>query len=515
MGGYRLRPMTKSANAFLRIAGLLLGSLLLFACPPDREEAELREALAARPERIGPCSLETESYNAAKTRLDVDSPTLVRSWLGRAPGNKWEASALRSFTLLRENYAGYDLFGGDERFKAAFGELLDWTGVEGEGMTSESYAKHLAEALAFVSDAHFTVESGDWEERLADMHRWYTTGDRWLLERSGKAFTFMGGEYRGSTFAPESKTGEDIRVVPSIAEDGSLAYRLVFPRPVAREPGDNPSTVTVNLPIETRGRGDSAAVSFVQVWGREGKAPEDPWIIEETAYGSYVGYHDFSMKGKGNVNWEPRQAAFVATADSLRKAESLVFDLRSNPGGSDQYLHEWVKRFSGSELPVSIVGGMGVILGKVEMDDSRWKRLSASLGPDGRFARIRGPNKALVVIMNGGCCSTAEEAIRELSLLDTCLLVGMPSAGMARIGSCHSYFDGESGVRMYFGNWDASWYPEAWRSRPEGQGIEPDLWVPTWGARERAEAFIRHYGPEKIEAVLRDGKAAPARKCTG
>jgi hypothetical protein len=68
---------------------------------------------------------------------------------------------------------------------------------------------------------------------------------------------------------------------------------------------------------------------------------------------------------------------------------------------------------------------------------------------------------------------------------------------------------------MYFGNWDASWYPEAWRSRPEGQGIEPDLWVPTWGARERAEAFIRHYGPEKIEAVLRDGKAAPARKCTG
>ena len=418
--------------------------------------------------------------------------------MGRKALTKWELAAVRYFVLLRDNYAGYDPSGGDGRFSAAFRSLAEDLDRRGDSLDSTSFARALADSLAFLSDGHFTIRGGDFSRSLGGQVYWYTTGEDWLLERRGSGFRFLSGPLAGADVAPRMTAGDaTIMARPTIDREGRVAWRLVASR--CLDEGESPVDLCLDVPVKRLGKTAGASIVFIV----DDFCPSgggEAWSISPTGYGRYAKYATFMYVDDAG---RTAQAAFADRLPELRTAPVFVFDLRGNMGGHSDVIDAWIASFCGTTLPLCLYDLQTARDGRIETADAAWRQLAPHLDAMGMLPRVKGPNKVLFILMDHYCCSSTEDAIRELSILDGALLVGMPTSGMLACGDNSWYRDEETGTGIFFGNNRRIWYPQDWRALPEGQGIEPDLWVPTTYARERAEALVARYGDETLSKTLR------------
>lgn len=478
------------------LVALLASALILSFLYPRRSTPA--DVLATRPALIGPCSAEAGPLAAVADARDGDSPTLVRSWLGREAASRWEKAAVRFFALIRDNYAGYGPSGGDGRFSTAFRGLARDLARRGGSLDAASFARALADSLVFLSDSHFTVRGGDFSRCLGRQVYWYATGEDWLLEKRGAGFRFLSGPMAGSDIEAEATVGDaSLAVKPTIDREGRVAWRLVASRCLGE--GESPVDLCLDVPVKRLGKAVKASIVFIV----DDACPSgrgETWGVSSTDYGRYAKLSTFMYADDGE---KAGQAAFAERIPELRAAPVFVFDLRGNMGGHSDVIDAWIASFCGTDLPLRLYDLQTVRDGRTETRDMAWKELAPHLDAKGMLPRVKGPNKVLFILMDHYCCSSTEDAIRELSILDGALLVGMPTSGMLACGDNSWYRDEETGTSIFFGNNRRIWYPQDWRALPEGQGIEPDLWVPSAYARERAEALVARYGAEALAKALR------------
>lgn len=481
----------------LPLAALLVSAFIVSFLFPRRSTPA--EVLVSRPSRIGPCSAETFPTADGTAARGGDSADLVRSWLGREAATRWERAAIRYFALLRDNYAGYGPSGGDARFGTAFRSLAEDLAVRRGSLDAESFARELTDSLAFLQDSHFTVRGGDFSGNPAGLTYWYTTGDDWLLEKRGAGYRFLSGPIAGADIAAEAKVGgASLMVKPTIDREGRVAWRLV----ASRHPGDGESPIDLCFDVTARrlGRDIRASIPFM-VDDASPPSPEKSRSVTAADCGSYAKFPTFMH---ADDDGKAEQVAFPDSLPELRAAPVLVLDLRGNMGGHSDVIDAWISSFCGTDLPLCLGDLQTVRAGKTATDDTAWKKLAPRLDAAGMLPRVKGPNRILFVLMDQYCGSSAEDAVRELSVLDGALLVGMPTAGQPAYGDTRWYRDEETDTAIFFGDNIKSWYPQGWRNLPEGHGIEPDLWVPTAYARERAEALVARYGTDTLARILRE-----------
>jgi hypothetical protein len=473
-----------SSLAFLvPLLALLASAFIVSFLFPGRSTPA--EVLADRPALIGPCSAAPGPVMAVATPKDGDSAALVRAWMDREAATGWEKAAIRYFALMRDNYAGYGPSGGDERFRAAFLNLAEDLAGRGDSVDAASFAKALAGSLSFLSDRGFTVQGGGFSRSLAGERSWYTTGEDWLLEKRGAVYRFLSGPMAGADIAPEMTVGDaTLMVRPTIDREGRVAWRLV----ASRSPGEGESPVDLCLDVPARRLGKEVRASM-------------PFIVDEAGPSGNEEARSGSTAACGPyANLE----SFAERMPELRAAPVFVFDLRDPADGRSGLIDASIASFCGTDLPLCLRTLQTVRDGRTETDDRAWQGLAPHLNAKGMLPRIKGPNKVLVILMDRQCGANAEAAIRELSALDGALLVGMPAAAMSVCGDTRWYRDDGTGTGICFGSTRFVWHPRGWRDLPEGQGIEPDLWVPTAYARERAETLVARYGADALALALRE-----------
>lgn len=144
---------------------------------------------------------------------------------------------------------------------------------------------------------------------------------------------------------------------------------------------------------------------------------------------------------------------FVESADRFRNEEPLIFDLRDNCGGSDNYIYEFIQRLFGVEpqyacrfvqryspLFREYLNRQGIparYAGDVEIVEDELVRIKSG--------------KPIYVLVNEGTFSSGESAVAYLKTVSSAVIVGTHTGGAFSFGNCVRVWLPNSHLPVYFG----------------------------------------------------------------
>ena len=170
----------------------------------------------------------------------------------------------------------------------------------------------------------------------------------------------------------------------------------------------------------------------------------------------------------------------------------LIFDVRSNGGGSDNYIDSWFRGWIGAES-----------FSRRSAGGARYSQLSCRLhrlyptermgtygfySSTGTWAERSGPT---FVLQDKGVASSGETAIRNFHTAADVLFVGGPTLGCSLTPNNFSFYLPHSGLSCYFGTGLS--FDETAENR-DGMGFLPDLWVEPSMSMVLVKRLIAYYG---------------------
>lgn len=356
------------------------------------------------------------------------------------------------FRALHSAYGAFYMFGQDA-FDAAEQQVLTWLEDKGS-VTGEAFGEQLSKSLSFVRDAHFHVYE-HYNERAIRYEYFYCEEQAYQLD--GETYYKYAG---GKRWEFDSFSDARVRMLPSLTSDGTLCYA-----PVLFCPATEKADCTVRLTC-----------------GAESKTEPICWIESAALYDSNPGLDFRALEENGifylsirNFNREKWDFSdYNASASQARKAKLVIYDLRTNGGGSDSFSREWTSKFAGG--------------GRVQENACFANRVSAlgkaagacpKNGRNGTFIseEARGVwqknNVPVIVLMDDLCGSAGESALNFIRTLDNVLVVGSNSSGYQLCGNAYGYCLPNSGIWAYFG---VSPQYHLTSENVDFKGYEPDVW---------------------------------------
>lgn len=356
-----------------------------------------------------------------------------------------------AFTLLRTTYGAYEYFGGDEVFdglrEAALARLEE-----------ADPALPLADAVA---DALYAVLS----PVVRDGH--FTVGDRHLIGPYELYPYYVPGVY----IDDPAGLSEDY-VKPTIGPDGAITYGFYA---LSRDGNDLPGTLGGYelswTPCEAVGPGH--------------------FVFAESEYQGIPTLQSRYMSAD-TPEGEAQLERFAACGGEYADAPLLIFDVRSNPGGSDRWFMEWFKGWTGQYAEPRQAGGQrfsqlrrqNPMLSYPEEWMGTWDVYS----DPGRWVEREGYT---FLLTDGGTASSGETVVEHLHSVENTLVVGTQSGGCALVPNNIHFYLPNTGVELYFGT--GLGFHETMENR-DGIGYLPDLWVNPPDAMEAVARLCRYYG---------------------
>jgi len=360
------------------------------------------------------------------------------------------ADAETFFTLLKTTYGAYEYFGGDETFDPILETVqadLQATGVFTAGELEHILSARLSPVLV---DGHFRIGSTP----MRDSHSLY------LYCVPGLYF--------------DTPEGLDKNYVnPTIAPDGHLSW---WYSTLSADGRDLPGSLDGQaLPWR---RMDAADLSYRNVFA------EETW----EGVPALISRH---MSASGETQRAQLQR-FAACGGEYADSPLLIFDLRGNGGGSDQWAMEWFKGWTG-QWPQP----RGAFA-------HRLSQLSCHAFPDYYPAEEMGSWRGnsspggwvereglTFVLTDKGVASSGESAVTYLRTVENALFVGGPTLGCDLTPNNLRLYLPNSRLELYFGTGlslgDSG-------ENIDGRGYLPDLWVDPNQAPELVSAMIQYYG---------------------
>lgn len=370
------------------------------------------------------------------------------------------------FLLLQTTYGPYYYFGGDDVFlpiRDAVKEKLA-AAVASDPWNRED-ALFLCEKLEGILYKHLYPV-------LVDGH--------FFIGRYAPRNTFAKYMYYVPDLYLDSMEGaEDPDYLkPTIGPDGRICYWYAA---LSHDGSDLPGTLDGNSlkwqqALRTNSSGDALAFS-------ESEWEGIPVLTSRRMHDGGV------LGGTARSADQEALARFSSCGGEYTGSPLLIFDVRGNGGGSDQYIMGWFQDWAGTSNPTR-----GAVAHRYSQLSCQIIYPTEHMGTwggfrlEGTWAERSGP---VFVLQDKGVASSGETVVEFFRMAADTLFVGGPTLGCALVPNNLTLYLPHSGLSCYFGTGIS--FHETDENR-DGIGYLPDLWVEPTEALEAVERLIAYYG---------------------
>lgn len=399
------------------------------------------------------------------------------------------------FSLLKYGYAGYEFFGGDEKFLSAKRNIM-WSVKElhGDTISIEKFSEIICKELSFIQDAHFLIENN----KMCDYSRYFSTRKYNFYRDCNGFYTFLDGELfyliSVNNMSPESY------MHLTLDEDGNLVYNL----------GTLSNTQKVSIPLElifeSNGYARVEKVSLFEYI---------PYYKDKTQSYKYYEIDDIpvlEINSFCRMNPEDESIEeFIKDSYSLKDKDNIIIDLRNNTGGYTIYIDNWFKGFTGKKLQKDIIESelytdTSITLSKYKFENKENEKDTVkkqcieaissyeeeSFFPGwspieyNEFKPINN-NVNIYILVDKTTASAAEFFAYYLRKLDNVVLVGTNTNGCTLTGNYSTAYLPNSQIKLSIPH---KLYMNKNFENTDGKGLLPDLWVKPCLALERIVKYI-------------------------
>ena len=393
---------------------------------------------------------------------------------------------------LKDGYGAYYYFGGDAAFDKAKQAVLAALPAGGT-VDAAQLGTLLREKLSFLVDGHCRIEGTSVAELPENKYQFYYCGQSFSKDESGY-YRMVGGEkwyYAGCAV-------NAAEMAPYLGSDGAIVYSPVVWCPAPQLTAADTMTMRCGTKTQT------VAIQWTQAtpYAQRPMQEEICEVLEEQ------GILYISMRNFRSENQEVVQR-FLNAAAQAREAKALIFDLRSNGGGSGRCMIPWMNIFKGTENvtyrhSLAYSDRYSLLFQNRDQNAAKYKGTLY----DASFLPNDVPVIALVDNNNG---SNGEDFVSLLKTLDNVLVLGANTGGYQLCGNMAEFCLPNTGMAFAFGRCLQFNYRQ---ENMDGKGYAPDVWCDPVNALDCVLAMLDRYdlAPEKTVETLRQQLDAELEK---
>lgn len=361
------------------------------------------------------------------------------------------------FRAFRSAYGAY-YYIGEKFFSDAEAEILGW--LEGQQNINTSEMEYqLGRIFSNLQDAHTSIQGAFQEQPLR--YKYYYTNFVFARDDNGYYQYSDGEKWYFDSFSDSRVTMEY-----HLSAAGEIVYSpVLFCLPAELEVS---TVILKNAAGQTRE--EDLIWLLSQPYGESYRTP-DFKLLEENGI-AYISVRCFDPQyEKGEL------ADFVASGAEVKDAELIIFDIRSNGGGRDNYCKDWVKKYSGKmpQYAQIIAKRIGHLRNKYLTHDGMYPEQ----GTVGTYRLDITKGKQLeneipiIVLVDDTCGSAGEGMLNYLRCLDNVMIVGSNSGGYQLGGNQVRLFLPNANIECDFGTSLSFIFTG---ENVDYKGYAPDVW---------------------------------------
>ena len=358
------------------------------------------------------------------------------------------------FRTLKYAYGAYFYFGGDERFEQAQNEVLDKLN-DATSIDADELEDYLKSSVSFVRDGHFGFGTSSIE--ASDIRYEYYYCDLYFSKDETGYYT----EKDGQKWYFETCKNEGVSIEPTLTSDGFIKYSPVLFR---ISYGMEPSDVAILVSGEKH-------IEFPFEWTlsqslKENSTSQDFCFKEQDGV-AYIAIRNFDRSLDQNVYRE-----YEETAKKVKDCKVIIYDIRSNGGGSDGYSRKWVENFTGTQPILNRCYGNRVTLltNDTGRNISSGEEYFKSSIENGTYVSNDIP---VIILVDDKCGSAGESALNYAKTIENAIVIGSNSSGYQLCGNVRQYSLPNSGIVF---NMPAVLEFTYSMNNVDGIGYKPDIW---------------------------------------
>ena len=256
------------------------------------------------------------------------------------------------------------------------------------------------------------------------------------------------------------------------------------------------------------------ADSITLTRGAETKTVSVTWSLSQSYLegGSQVpDYHYLKSNGIALItirrfdwNYEETMDEFVRTGSDLKNAKLIIIDARSNSGGDEDFIKNWLKSYTGEEPEQkTIISNWGTAMfDRTQAYADLGEEFAAFRTGDKDYELFQGKlleNSTPILLLTDSMSGSAGESIvTYCRTLDNCLVIGGPTRGAQLVGNVRGWTLPNSGIGFQFGQ---SFHFIYNMENVDGKGYEPDLWCDPKTSLQAVLSMVERYDLGSAEGV--------------
>lgn len=392
------------------------------------------------------------------------------------------------FRTLKYSYGAYFYFGGDERFDKAEKQVMK--AIKGSKTVSRSnLLAELQKALKFVRDGHFGVEGSSIEDVSVRFEYFYCDVQ---FSKDEKGYY---KEFDGEKWYYTSCSNADVRLEPTLTTQGKIVYSPVLFCPRTEK------SAADKITLKSDSGNKTIALTWKEQQALKNSSRTQDFVFEEIDGISYISIRNFATELDQSVYKE-----YENTAKDVKDSKLIIYDLRSNGGGSDEYSEYWVENYTGitpklngvfSNRITPILNDANVHFASGTEKFDYWKT-------EGNFIDNDIP---IIVLVDDMCGSAGESALNFLKTIANVIVIGSNSAGYQLCGNVADYWLPNSGIRF---SMPVGLQFNYEMKNVDGIGYEPDIWCNPKEALEAVYNLIKNEGYASADSVSKLKKQVKA-----
>ena len=390
------------------------------------------------------------------------------------------------FRALHYSYGAYYYF-GEENFQKAENtiraKLSSCKTITRDQLISLMYSN-----LLFVRDGHFCI-AGRFEPA-------YESSVQYLYYYSDRSF---GKDANGYYLLGESEKwyytscgNANAEMQPYLEKSGRVCYSL-------RQFCPATAAHTTDIITLTKG-GETKTISLT--WSLSQSYLEDGSQVPDYHYLKSNGIALITIR-RFDWNYEETMDEFVRTGSDLKNAKPII-DARSNSGGDEDFIKNWLKSYTGEEPEQkTIISNWGTAMfDRTQAYADLGEEFAAFWTGDKDYELFQGKllaNSTPILLLTDSMSGSAGESIvTYCRTLDNCLVIGSPTRGAQLVGNVRGWTLPNSGIGFQFGQALHFIYS---MENVEGKGYAPDLWCNPKTSLQSVLNMVERYDLGSAEGV--------------
>ena len=391
------------------------------------------------------------------------------------------------FRALHYSYGAYYYF-GEENFQKAENtiraKLSSCKTITRDQLISLMYSN-----LLFVRDGHFCI-AGRYEPA-------YESSVQYLYYYSDRSF---GKDANGYYLLGESEKwyytscgNANAEMQPYLEKSGRVCYSL-------RQFCPATAAHTTDIITLTKG-GETKTVSLT--WSLSQSYLEDGSQVPDYHYLKSNGIALITIR-RFDWNYEETMDEFVRTGSDLKNAKLIIIDARSNSGGDEDFIKNWLKSYTGEEPEQkTIISNWGTAMfDRTQAYADLGEEFAAFRTGDKDYELFQGKllaNSTPILLLTDSMSGSAGESIvTYCRTLDNCLVIGGPTRGAQLVGNVRGWMLPNSAIGFQFGQALHFIYS---MENVEGKGYAPDLWCNPKTSLQSVLNMVERYDLGSAEGV--------------